>query len=200
MSKLSKKIGFVVQSKTEKFHQDESSWSRAALAKLRRGVGKELGEIPEILEYVLLDLPGEVVESERDTERAEIAIYTALTMFAVHQQGKEQFMGKEEQEDKQRQSFGQAVRILTNANSDHEKAIKRRFDKVLSSYDLKELSVHARSIIGLLKAANIPLDYAAFAEDLFWFQNSDFKRSVILKWTQDYFRYNKKDIQEKGEK
>ena len=189
MSQLSHRINYTVQWKTERFFREDSSWSKAALAKLRRGIGKELGEIPELLEYILLDLPDEISES-KDTERAEMAIYSALTLFAFHQQGKKRFMGIEKTEDKKRKSFGHAVRRLVQINPSNETAVKRRFDKILSSSDLKELSVHARGIIGLLKAADISLDYATFTEDLYHFQIPGWKRNVILRWAQDYFRTN----------
>lgn len=162
--------------------------STAALAKLRRGVGKKPGELPELLEYILLP-------DEDASPIAEQAVYTALTLYALHQQGQSRFMGTSEDKEgvaaaKINSSFGHAIKKL--AAGGNEIAVKRRFDKILTSRDLVELAVHARGLIGLLKKADIAINYADFAKDLYWFQQNDYRRNVILKWGQDYYRNNKR--------
>ena len=59
---------------------------RAALAELRRGVGKKPGDIPQLWGYFLQDMPEEFF-GNKEPSKAEWAIYTALTLFALHQQG-----------------------------------------------------------------------------------------------------------------
>lgn len=165
--------------------------SPVALAKLRRGVGKEIGDLPELLEYVLL--PNEVSDL-----MAEQSVYTALTLYALHQQGKERFMGAcevvetPEGYSKWQVSFGASIKKLIT--KDNEVAIKRRFDKVLTARDLTELAVHARGLIGLLKKADITVNYAGFAKDLYWFQQVEYRRNVILKWGKDYYTSKGKEV------
>jgi len=158
--------------------------SKAALAKLRRGIGKQLGEIPEIMGYVFPDdrATGPIIDN---------ALYTAITLYALHQQGNDKFMGDtgEKNGEKCYSSFGSAVQKLVNG--DNEIAVKRRFDKVLTSTDLVELSVHARSIVNQLSKAGIPLDYSGFAVDLVRFQNEETRREVVVKWGKDYYFVNK---------
>ena len=61
--------------------------SRAELAELRRGVGRAPGEKPMLWGTILTNLPEEFYGRNGEPSRAEWAIYIALTMFALHQQG-----------------------------------------------------------------------------------------------------------------
>lgn len=160
--------------------------SKAALAKLRRGVGKELGELPELMGYTFA--------SNQETKPWEDkAIYTALTLYALHQQGTDKFMGGTSVNDEAKKylSFGGAVRKLVT--KDNETAIKRRFDKVLTASDLTEVAVHARGLINLLRNAGIAFDYPGFAVDLVKFQFEDSRRAVIVKWGKDYYFMNNRE-------
>jgi CRISPR system Cascade subunit CasB len=163
--------------------------SKAALAQLRRGIGREIGELPELLGFVL---PTDEITSWADGEdMVEKATYTALTLYAFHQQGSDKCMsaGLEEKEAavSYKNSFGHAVRNLVKSDQNMEAAVTRRFDKVLTAKDVTELAVHARGLIGLLKKENITLDYPSFAVDLYWFQQQDVRRKVLLKWGKDYY-------------
>ena len=53
---LTKKL---TQKKVERLLTD-SPWSRAMLAKLRRGIGKQPGELPELFEVLLEEMPDEL--------------------------------------------------------------------------------------------------------------------------------------------
>jgi len=168
---------------------------KSSLAMLRRGVGKKLGDIPNLLEYVML--PGN--DESCKMQQAEKAVYTAITLYAFHQQGSAEFVGTkhnaqgEAGEENSRKSFGAAVKQLVSANQDNKNAVTRRLDQVLTSKDLTELAIHARALIGQMKQAGIHLDYGMFAKDLFWFQQPDYRRNVILKWGKDYYRYTEEE-------
>lgn len=162
--------------------------SKAALAQLRRGIGKEMGEIPALMGFVLPSEP--LTPWEAGETKAEKALYTALTLYAFHQQGSEACvsagMQEEEMAVSRRNSFGHAVRKLVH-KPEEEEAVLRRFDKVLTAKDVTELAVHARGLIGLLKKEKVSLDYPSFALDLYWFQQADARRNVLLKWGKDYY-------------
>ncbi len=168
--------------------------SQVALAQLRRGVGKEIGELPGLLGFVL---PTDEITSWRDGElMAEKAIYTAITLYAFHQQGGDicmsSGMADGEQSVSDRNSFGHTVRRLVQ-KKENEDAVLRRFNKVLTAKDLAELSTHARALIGLLKKEGISLDYPSFAVDLYWFQQADRRRSILLKWGKGYYTEQRKE-------
>ena len=58
---------------------------RAELAKLRRGIGHAPGELPELWEVFCWNA-GELSGPQWPL-RAEWAVYLALTLYALHQQG-----------------------------------------------------------------------------------------------------------------
>ena len=58
---------------------------RAELAKLRRGVGRKPGDLPELWGSFLLGMP-ESFQGRSGPSHAEWAVYLALTLYAVHQQ------------------------------------------------------------------------------------------------------------------
>lgn len=59
---------------------------RAELAELRRGVGRQPGDLPALWGALLADMP-EQLQGSNGPSKAEWAVYTALTLFALHQQG-----------------------------------------------------------------------------------------------------------------
>lgn len=156
---------------------------KAALAKLRRGIGKKMGERPELLAYVLLD---NEAKSEKLTA-TEQAVYTALTLYALHQQGQSRIMHDNRLDAKNNRyvSFGAAVKKLVNENN--AKALQRRFVQVATASSLEELAVHARSLINMLNKNGIALNYGQFAYDLYRFQNEDKRREVLLSWGRDFY-------------
>lgn len=178
----------------------ESPWSRAMLAKLRRGVGKQPGELPELFEIFLSNMPEELYGKGDDPSYSEWAIYTALTLFALHQQGKEHSMsvgGKIENKNTGN-SLGAAVGYLVKQDRDREPAIKRRFDSVATANVFTEFAHHARGLIQLLRAGDIALDYPRFAEDLFWFQFDEMRNRVRLRWGEDYYRIAQSNVEKEN--
>ena len=172
-----------VAEKTFQLTRDNTSYNRAALARLRRGVGRDPGDLPEIWEITLAELPEELSSRDGKATRAELAIHTALTLFALHQQG------KTESVNSKGISFGRMARSLVAHDKSNEQTVKRRFDAALTSKDFFEFSRHARSLILLSKSNpnDCGLDYPRFAKDLFLYQNPDFRISVMLKWGQDFW-------------
>lgn len=71
--------------------QNDSKESKATLAKLRRGVGKNIYDSNESWELVLDDLPNQLMGTEYEgrfkASNAEKSIHTTLTLFALHMQG-----------------------------------------------------------------------------------------------------------------
>lgn len=167
----------------------DDPWSRAMLAKLRRGIGKQPGELPELFEILFADMPEDLFGKNDEPSYAVQAIYTALTLFSLHQQGKDHPMsiaGKIK-DKKTGNSLGAAIGHLVKQDKDREPAIKRRFDTVTTATVLTELAHHARSLIQLLRTGDITLDYPRFAVDLYWFQFDEIRNRIRLRWGQDYY-------------
>ena len=158
---------------------------KAELALLRHGVGKQPGQNPLLWGMFLEQLPEELQGKGKNPSRAEWAVYTSLTLYALHQQGQTQSMNQKGM------TLGKAIQeLVSTGNQDGEERILRRFNQMATSSDMIELAYHLRNIIELLRAKNIPLDYVDLASDLFQYQIMDYQTSVRLKWGRDYY-YNK---------
>lgn len=187
MNNIEKEIRQFMQKQIQQLHP-----SKASLAKLRRGVGKKIGDMPSLLEFILPDENMSTYPEQE--EQIETAIYTSLTLYALHQQGVDACVstgldGEETLSNKN--SLGHAVRNLAS-KVDNEDTVLRRFDKVLTANSPEELAVHVRGLIGLMKQHNISLDYAAFAIDLYRFQQTIWHRRVVLEWGKDYYMEKRK--------
>jgi CRISPR system Cascade subunit CasB len=152
----------------------------ATLARLRRGIGKDVGALPELWQYTLDGLPGPVPRDDAPPSWTEQAAYTALTLFALHQQSRREEMHRTGQ------SLGTAVRLLQSRAASGE-AVRRRFEALGTAESFSEVVHHARGLITQLRGEAIPLDYAMLAEDLFRLQTSAAGR-VRLQWGRDFHR------------
>jgi CRISPR system Cascade subunit CasB len=170
---------------------ENESFVRASLAKLRRGIGKPPGSLSNIWEFTLQSLPEEFMSTRDEPTYAQWASYTAITLFALHQQGKDPNSAPMSVSN---WPLGSAVSKLAYARGEgSEDAIKKRFDAVVTADSVEELAHHLRGIIQLLKSEGIPLDYPDLAEDIYKFQFPDMRDGIRLKWGQDYFRIRKGD-------
>lgn len=166
---------------------------RAELANLRRGVGRVPGEMPELWGSFLQDLPEELESRDGIPTCAEWAIYLALTLYAMHQQGR---VLPAENMNRPQVRLGQAVRRLVKGDErPEESSILRRFNALATANSMTERAQHLRGIIQLLRAEKIPLDYLQLAEDLYWLQLPAAAARVRLRWGQDYYAPSQKRTQ-----
>lgn len=162
---------------------------RAKLACLRRGIGKAPGSMPELWDVTLAGMPEELYSRDGTPTRAEWAAYTALTLFALHQQGSDMKQHLMSVEDV---SLGTAVRRLVHSDGDIER-VKRRFDAVVTAEDIAEFTHHLRGLVQLMKSEGIPLDYPALAADIYLFQSDGARDRVRLRLGQDFYRRQEQD-------
>jgi len=172
---------------------EDTSVAKAALAKLRRGVGKEPGELSELWDVVLANMHLDLLSDSGQATEAQWAIYTSLTLYALHRQGKNTSMNDPGRviEGKRipGKSLGAAARKLIEPDKSNEQSIKRRFDAITTAQDMKELVHYARGLVQLLRAANpsITMDYQRFAKDLYSYQFNESRNRVRLRWGQDFW-------------
>lgn len=178
-----------VKSKIRQICQGNDGRTSAVLANLRRGIGRAPGEMPVLWGIILDDMPEEMLSRTGEPSRAEWACYTALTLFALHQQGHDCQSDCMSQEGR---TLGSAVRSLAK-NDDELEAVRRRFNVAATSSDMTELAQHLRSVVQLLRSSGIALDYPALAADLFDYQFDDRISAVRLRWGQDFYRIYNED-------
>lgn len=167
--------------------------ARATLAKLRLGIGNEPGSMPALWDVTLNGLADSLTSKDGAPTRGEWAVHTALTLYALHQQGADMH---QHAMSKEKNALGISLRKLIK-NEEDEKRVKRRFDAAATSDSLEEFSHHLRGLIQLLKTQDIPLDYPALAEDLYWFQFPEIRDSVRLRWGRDFYRI-KSNVENNG--
>ena len=134
---------------------------RAELAELRRGVGRQPGDLPALWGALLADMP-EQLQGSNGPSKAEWAVYTALTLFALHQQGEAGV------------SMNQPGRTLGGA-------VRQLAEKTAAGQDWTESSVLRR--FNALATA----DYPQLAEDLYQYQFVDGAPNVRLRWGRDLY-------------
>ena len=183
-----KLIKSFIRKKTNILSNRELPYSRAMLAKLRNSIGKNPGSCPEVWGILFEDLDERLQSVGSELSYAEEAVYTALTLYAVHQQGNTEPMNNGSE------SFGTAVKRMIEPDGGNEKSVKKRFDAIVTANDFIELSYHARGLIRQMGTRGIPMDYGRFAADLYLIHFPDSKNGIMLQWGRDYYKNANNEI------
>lgn len=177
-----KQVESFVQKKVM-FLLSQAGSNKKLLAELRRGIGKAPGEVPQLWGYYLESMPEEFYGTSAPS-RAEWAVYAALTLFALHQQGKDPEASPMHEPG---QTFGKAFSQLVTDASERER-VTRRFHILATASSIEELFHYLRSTVQIMRGANIRLDYAKLAGDIYCFQFPESRSIVQLRWGQDFYR------------
>ncbi len=144
---------------------------RAALAALRRGIGKAPGEAPEMCRYVDPWLGGPVRPWRDD------AYYLVASLFAWHPRDR-----PGDPTRAWRTNLGAAFKDL--AGRTESGGAERRFVALLNC-DLDALPHHLRHAVGLLRAHDVPVDWAGLLRDLRWWEQPH--RRVQREWARAFW-------------
>ena len=159
-------------------YRDNESRARGELAALRRGASRSPGELPEIWELTRV----EVSESAGDAPTwEELAVHTAMTLYAVHQQSRTEHMFSPGV------GLGSAARRLIGPPDEENPSARARFNALVTSTTVAELRHHLRGFVSLLRARGFALDHAMLADDVLRFQQPGGARSVRLNWARQYY-------------
>ncbi|MBE6476213.1 MAG: type I-E CRISPR-associated protein Cse2/CasB [Actinomyces succiniciruminis] len=160
------------------------SQGRADVAALRKAANRAPGELPEA--WSLTAVP--VASSAGDgPTREEIAVHTAMTLYAVHQQSRTEGMFQPGV------GLGRAARDLIGPRDQENPSAGARFNALVTSTTVNELRHHLRSFVSQLRAHRIPLDHAMLADDLVDFQRPGGAKDVRLRWSRQYGRLTASD-------
>lgn len=200
-----RKIHGYVAGKIQKIQALPEHPNKAMLANLRRGIGRAPGDIPALWGVFLQDLPPELQSDRGKASPAEWAIYTALTLYALHQQSQSSSMHRPgaglgravrkltapEKSPEEMGYFGR--KLATSEKPPEESSVFRRFNALATASSAEELAHHLRGIVQLLRREGIPLDYAQLAEDLYWMQLPATAPRVRLRWAEEYYHTPSED-------
>ena len=181
-------------------NQRESGVAKATLAELRRSTGRSFAGAEAVWPMLLEQIPEELLSENGVPTPTENAIFVALQLYALCQQGSRRISGlpaeekpSEANEKIYRATIGESLRAVRRA--DNEKGLDRRFNAMLTAQSFDELAYHLRQLIKLVKAAGVTaMDFPQLAEDLFWIQRDD-AQQVKLRWATGYYRINQNDEQ-----
>ena len=173
--------------------KSDDSTVKARLAELRHGIGSIPGSVPALWGMVFDDLPESMLGSYGKPSKEAWAIYDALTLYALHQQGKDP--AKKNMNVKGislGRAAGKYVYALGGTSDDRER-VSKRFNQIALAADIETLTYYLRTFIPLLRGEDIGLDYAMLAQDIYLFQTENNIASVRLRWGQDYYSVNKEE-------
>ena len=151
--------------------------ARAQVAALRKGASRSPGELPEIWELTRVEVPDGAGDAPT---WEEIAVHTAMTLYAVHQQSRTEPMFRPGV------GLGSAAHDLVGRDEENPSA-RARFNALVTSTTVAELRHHLRGFVSLLRARGIALDHAMLADDIFYFQQPGGAKKVRLAWARQYY-------------
>ncbi|MEU0769524.1 type I-E CRISPR-associated protein Cse2/CasB [Streptomyces albogriseolus] len=168
---------------------NDRSQAVAALARLRRGAGREAGEMPDLWNLIdtdALHTPAAGVRAlgEQELVCAENALHAALTLWAFHQQSRGTPMHRRHTRERPG-GLGAAVRRLMPADGIDE-PVRKRLVRAGTAPDLVSLTQRLRDIVVLLRREDIPLDYALLAGQLYCWQWPDGPAAVRRRWGRSF--------------
>jgi CRISPR system Cascade subunit CasB len=151
------------------------------LAALRRGLGRDAGEVPQIWPfYCSLRSDGSLTKQLR-------AEHVALTLFAVHQQAKDQPMHRSGV------GLGTALLAVRRSGKYSPEAVDRRFAAAATATSVAELTGHLRGLVTQLRAVGQDgqrgqgLDYTQLVNELRDWQHPERLGRVRRRWGGQYF-------------
>lgn len=160
------------------------------LAVLRRAVGTEPGSDAEVWEDTLGLLPDEQLGRGDEPNASELAVHHALTLFALHRQGRCERAHAEGVGPGT--AFAELARrrggAPTPGESPDSEGVRRRFDALITASNPKEAAYHLRGLILLARSEGIALDYGLLADDLagLWSREPTTRNRVRLRWARQY--------------
>ncbi|GGZ96736.1 hypothetical protein GCM10010371_65810 [Streptomyces subrutilus] len=162
-----------------------------ALARLRRGVGRQATEMPDLWGLVGVEqfhaawlAERQLPAGETQTLRAEQAAHIAVTLWAVHQQSNR----TRRMHVADGPSLGSAVRRLM-AGTDADEAIRKRLVRAGAATTLDVMSQRLRDLVVLLRTAEVPLDYGLLAEQLAHWQQPGGPARIRQAWGRSFHAY-----------
>ncbi|MET9959485.1 type I-E CRISPR-associated protein Cse2/CasB [Streptomyces sp. NPDC006326] len=170
-------------------YRNDGSQAVQALARLRRGIGRQATETPELwglvgMEQFYAAQPQGRRMDEAEALRAERAAHVAVTLWALHQQSNR----TKRMHVEDGASLGTAVRRLMSG-TDSDEPIRKRLVRAGTATTFDVLAQRLRELVVLLRTAEIPLDYGLLAEHLDRWQLPGGPSKVRQTWGRSFHSY-----------
>lgn len=179
---------FVIKKINSMVYKNRQS-TNEILARLRHGVGKSITDTAQTWDFLLDDMPGELMSATstmgttcEETEY-EKAIFIALTNYAWHQQGKDIMT---QNMHRQGITFGKACAELAKHIGTNK--VLDRIRKIAGASTINRRSGEIRNLIMLFKRYNIALDYGLLTSDLCNLQTKDKANKICFNWAEYLYK------------
>lgn len=178
----------------------DASSTKALLANMRNSADKDISNNVDALAYVFSNLSYGEDDRGGELSYMEQAIFTAIQMYAIHQQSNVEsvlkFGNNDENESREKKYKANIGDALATLRSDESESIDKRFNAMITATNFNKLSYHLRQMIKILKSkSDAKVDYAKLAEDFYWFMIGR-KEEVRLSWARSYYKYRKNEEME----
>lgn len=148
-------------------HLERLSDDRAALAALRRGLGRPAGSVPEMFPYVVPFLPGQAKPWMED------ACYLVASLFALHPVSANGG------------NLGNHFAQTLDPGGENQ-AVERRFTALLASHP-DDLPFFLRQAVSFLKSKDVPVNWHQLMRDINQWNHPD--RFVQHNWANAFWGY-----------
>jgi CRISPR type I-E-associated protein CasB/Cse2 len=157
---------------------------------LRKGVGRDVGSVPELWRFYTVIVPDRLAAHGRITPQLA-AEHAALTLFGIHQQSQKTPMHQEGEH------IGAALLKLRARPqfSGNPEALDRRVNAAATSTSVTELVFHLRGLVTLLRGEKLPLDYTMLIEDMADWHYPDRQARARRRWGANYYAWGKQNAQ-----
>jgi CRISPR system Cascade subunit CasB len=156
----------------------------AALARIRRGAGKSVGEMPDLWGLTGTEPLYRAGRPEARTTQAEDAVHIAVTLWALHQQSHR----AADMHMTEGPELGSAVRRLM-PDAELDEPTRKRFVRAGTASSLDALAQRLRDLVLLLRREAIPLDYGLLADQLYRWQQPGGQGQVHRSWGRSFHAY-----------
>lgn len=164
---------------------DDRSDAVGTLARLRRGVGRPAGEMPDLWGLVGTEPLFVQYENGDLTEQkmrwAEEAAYATVTLWSLHQQSRH----TARMHRRPGPELGAAVRRL-HPGGGIDEPTRKRFVRAGTAATPAVLAGRLRDLVLLLRRDAVPLDYGLLADQLYIWQTPGGAQSVRRSWGRSY--------------
>lgn len=156
---------------------------------------------PLLMKY----LTPNMLSSDGQPTAQEVAVYTAVRLYAVHQQSTKSFVFGAVEPQNDEQTGEPLFRVLAQlrGSEDTRVALDRRVQPLLATTNLANVINALTHLVSILKATkpSLKIDYAQLAQDLYWFQQN-YKQAnrIRLQWGEAYYRSTKSTKTTEGKK
>ncbi len=169
-----------------------TSSGKAILADLRNSVGRPVSDSIGVWGLMFEYLPESFLSNKGTMTKEELAIISALQLYALYQQGdNESVLPKRDADATQNRDFrniGHHLGALRQEEGGRLPA-DRRFNALITSGDFDELIYHLRQMMMLLKSRSKgieKIDFARLADDFYWFLRNR-EEQVRIRWATQYY-------------